>query len=143
MLNPEKKKVLILCTGNSCRSQMAEGIGKHFYSDSFDIFSAGTHPSFVHPVAIAVMAEIGIDISANRSKSVDEFSGQAFDFIMTVCGKADQNCPFFPGIAKRIHWGFDDPAHAIGSEEEVKNEFRKVRDAISVKFQSDWLETLQ
>lgn len=137
-----KKRVLILCTGNSCRSQMAEGISKHFFSDSHDIFSAGTQPSCVHPIAIAVMKEIGIDISTYRSKSVDEFKEELFDFVITVCGKADQNCPIFQGPSTRIHWSFNDPAHATGNEETIKNEFRKVRDAIFKKFKTDWMKTL-
>ncbi len=138
MLEVEKKRLLILCTGNSCRSQMAEGISRHFYSDFFDVFSAGIHPSFVHPVAIAVMGEIGIDISNHRSKSVSELTGHGFDCVMTVCGKADQNCPVFLGKSKRIHWGFDDPAQFTGNSDEILNEFRRIRDAIVLKFRMDW-----
>lgn len=143
MLEFKKKNVLILCTGNSCRSQMAEGIAKYFYSDAYDVVSAGTQPSYVHPHAITVMKEIGINISQNRSKSVHEFDNQLFDFIITVCSHADQNCPIFPGPARKIHWGFEDPAYAEGSLEDVLQQFRVVRDAIVQKFQSDWRKTLQ
>lgn len=143
MLELKKKKVLILCTGNSCRSQMAEGIAKHFYSDTYDIVSAGTQPSYVHPHAITVMKEIGIDISQNHSKSMLEFDNQLFDFIITVCSHADQNCPIIPGPAQKIYWGFEDPAQAEGSLEEILQQFRTVRDTIIKKFQSDWIKTLQ
>ena len=143
MLTHEKKKVLILCTGNSCRSQMAEGIANHLYSDDFEMISAGTVASYVHPHAITVMNEIGIDISKYQSKSVNKFLGQPIDFIITVCSNADQNCPIFPGPAKRIHWGFSDPAHAQCNLEEVLQQFRIVRDAIVEKFQKEWIQTLQ
>lgn len=143
MLTNKKKKVLILCTGNSCRSQMAEGIARHLYSAAYDSVSAGTQPSYVHPHAITVMAEIGIDISTYRSKSVTAFLGQPMDFIVTVCGNADQNCPVFPGPAKRIHWGFDDPAHATGDLAAVLQQFRAVRDAIMERFRAEWLQTLR
>ena len=126
----DKKRVLILCTGNSARSQMAEGLLRHIAGDRFDVFSAGTIASFVRPQAIEVMQEIGIDISSHRSKSVDVFTGQEFDCVITVCDSAKQNCPVFPGKTKRIHWSFDDPAEAIGSDEEVMAVFRRVRDEI-------------
>jgi arsenate reductase len=123
-------RVLFLCTGNSCRSQMAEGLLRYFGNDKFEVYSAGLNPSFVHPLAIKVMAEIGIDISNHRSKSVAEFLGQTFDYVITVCDKAKESCPNFPGEMKKIHWSFEDPAEASGTEEERLKVFRKVRDKI-------------
>ena len=129
-----KRKVLILCTGNSCRSQMAEGILRHYGNDRFEVFSAGTIPSQANPVAIRVMKEIGIDISGHRSKHVDEFKGQSFDYVITVCDNAKESCPFFPGNTKRLHWEFPDPPHDKEITEGVIEEFRKVRDMIHQKF---------
>ncbi len=129
-----KERVLILCTGNSARSQMAEGLLRHFAGGRFDVESAGTVASFVRPQAIAVMAELGIDITGHRSKCLDEFIETPFDFVITVCDNANETCPLFPGRAKRIHWSFDDPASVTGSDEEVLNEFRRIRDEISMKF---------
>lgn len=126
----DKKRVLILCTGNSARSQMAEGLFRHEGDDEFEVFSAGTKPSAVRPEAIAVMDEIGIDISGHRSKSADEFIGKQLDYIITVCDNARESCPVFPGTTKRLHWPFEDPAAVNGSEEERKTAFRKVRDQI-------------
>ncbi|MFN3135161.1 MAG: arsenate reductase ArsC [Candidatus Kryptonium sp.] len=123
-------RVLFLCTGNSCRSQMAEGLLRHFGNNKFEVFSAGTHPSFVHPLAIEAMKEIGIDISNHRSKHVSEFLGQNFDYVITVCDKAKESCPTFPGQVKRIHWSFEDPAEATGTKEERMKVFRRVRDEI-------------
>jgi arsenate reductase len=132
---PHKPSVLILCTGNSCRSHMAEGILRHLGSDLFDVHSAGSKPAgYVHPKAIAAMKEIGIDISGQNSKHMSEFLQQKIDTIITVCGKADQACPMFPGQVNRYHWGFDDPAHATGTEEEIMNAFRQVRDRIRLVF---------
>ncbi len=127
----DKERVLILCTGNSARSQMAEGLLRHIAGDRFDVESAGTIASFVRPQAIAVMAEIGIDISGRRSKCLDEFLGTPFDYVITVCDNANQSCPVFPGKAVRIHWGFDDPAAVEGTDEEKLATFRRVRDEIS------------
>ncbi len=129
-----KKRVLILCTGNSCRSQMAEGILRYYGGDQFEVFSAGTFPSYVDPVAIQVMAEIGIDISAHRSKHVSEFAGQSFDYVITVCDNARESCPVFSGAAKKIHWSFPDPPHDQPVSEKVLGSFRKVRDQILEKF---------
>ncbi len=129
---PEKaKRVLILCTGNSARSQMAEGLLRQDGGDRFKVFSAGTRPSFVRPEAIQAMAEIGIDISDHRSKSVDEFFGQEFDYVITVCDHANEVCPVFPGKTKRIHHGFEDPP-APGAVDEATTlaVFRRVRDEI-------------
>jgi arsenate reductase len=126
----DKKRVLILCTGNSARSQMAEGLLRNEVGDRFEVFSAGTKPSIVRPEAISVMNEIGIDISGHRSKSVDEFNGEQLDYVITVCDNAKESCPIFPGTTKRLHWPFEDPASVQGSEEERKAAFRKVRDQI-------------
>jgi arsenate reductase len=125
-----KPRVLILCTGNSARSQMAEGLLRHEGGGRFEVFSAGTRPSQVRPEAIAVMAEIGLDISRQRSKSVDEFVGKDLDFVITVCDNAKETCPVFPGSVKRLHWPFEDPAAVEGSEEVRKAAFRRVRDRI-------------
>jgi arsenate reductase len=130
-----KPAVLILCTGNSCRSHLAEGILRHVAGDLFEVYSAGSNPAgHVHPKAVAVMKEIGIDISAHTSKHMNQFLDQKIDTVITVCGKADQDCPMFPGQVNRYHWGFDDPAHAQGAEEEVLNVFRRVRDQIRLVF---------
>ena len=125
-----KKRVLILCTGNSARSQMAEGLLRHIAGDKFEVESAGIIPNFVRPQAIAAMAEIGIDISGHRSKCLDEFLDQSFDYVITVCDNANQTCPVFPGNAVRIHWSFDDPAEATGTESEKTAIFARVRDEI-------------
>lgn len=127
---PDKKRVLILCTGNSARSQMAEGLLRHEAADRFDVFSAGTRPAQVRPEAIAVMRELGIDISGHRSKSVNEFAGQPFDYVLTVCDNARESCPVFPGAAVRIHRSFEDPAAVEGSEDERLTAFRRVRDEL-------------
>ena len=125
-----KKRILVLCTGNSARSQMGEGLFRAEGGDGFDIFGAGTKPGSVRPEAIAVMKEIGIDISSHRSKSVDEFSGQSFDYVVTVCDNARDSCPVFPAGTARIHWSFEDPAAVEGSEAERNSAFRRIRDLI-------------
>ena len=125
-----KSKVLILCTGNSARSQMAEGLLRHEAAGRFEVESAGVKPSRVRPEAIRVMREIGIDISGRRSKSLDEFTGREFDYVITVCDNANQRCPVFPGQTKRIHWSFEDPAAVQGDETARLTEFRRVRDQI-------------
>jgi arsenate reductase len=131
----KKPVVLILCTGNSCRSHMAEGILKRAVGDSMEVHSAGSKPAgYVHPKAIEVLGEIGIDISGHHSKHMNEFSSRPVDTVITVCGNADQACPMFPGQVNRYHWGFDDPAHATGTEEEILKEFRRVRDEINLVF---------
>lgn len=131
-----KKRVLILCTGNSARSQMAEGLLRHGGgADKFAVESAGVISSFVRPQAIEAMKEIGIDITGHRSKSVEEFTGQEFDFVITVCDNAKESCPVFPGKTERIHWSFDDPAEAEGSNEEKLEVFRRVRDEIRTRLQ--------
>jgi arsenate reductase (thioredoxin) len=131
-----KKHVLILCTGNSARSQMAEGLLAHDAADRFEVESAGTKPGRVRPEAIAVMKELGIDISDHRSKHVDEFQGQHFDYVLTVCDNAKESCPYFPGESKRLHQAFDDPAAYEGTEEERLNVFRRVRNELR-----DYLKT--
>jgi len=125
-----KKRVLFLCTGNSARSQMAEGLLRHEAGDRFEVCSAGTNPTLVRPEAMAVMSELGIDISNQWSKSVDEFTGREFDYVITVCDNANERCPVFPGKALRLHWSFEDPAAASGSFEERKSAFRRIRDQI-------------
>ena len=112
---------------------MAEGLLRHEAGDRFDVFSAGTHPTQVRPEAVAAMHEIGIDITRHRSKSIDEFAGQEFDYVITVCDHANQTCPVFPGHARRLHWSFEDPAAAPGSEEQRKAVFRRVRDEIRAR----------
>lgn len=128
-----KKSVLILCTGNSARSQMAEGLLRHDAGDRFKVASAGVDPSQVRPLAIRAMNELGIDISDHRSKSIDEFEGQHFDYVITVCDNANQQCPVFPGNTKRIHWSIEDPAAVAGSEEDQMNVYRRVRDRLRDK----------
>jgi arsenate reductase (thioredoxin) len=124
-----KRSVLILCTGNSCRSQMAEGLLRAAAGDSIEVYSAGVKPAGrVHPRAIATLAEIGIDISGQASKHVDQFLGKPITTVITVCGNADEACPTFPGKVIRHHWGFTDPAHVKGTEEQITAEFCKVRD---------------
>lgn len=127
----EKERILILCTGNSARSQMAEGLLRHSGGDRFEVFSAGTDPGRVRSEAVEVMREIGIDISAHRSKSVDEFAGQEFDYVITVCDNANERCPVFPGRANRIHRSFEDPPPpGVGDEGSRLATFRRVRDEI-------------
>ena len=129
----DMNRVLILCTGNSARSQMAEGLLRHEAGDRFEVCSAGTKPSQIRPEAIAVMKEIDIDISGHRSKSVDEFTGHEFDFIITVCDNARESCPVFPGGAQRLHWPFDDPAAVQGTEGERLAAFREIRDRMRAR----------
>ena len=132
-----KPLVLILCTGNSCRSHLAEGILHAAVGDTLRVASAGSKPAgYVHPLAIKAMAEIGIDISQHRSKHLEEFLEQDVETVITVCGNADQACPMFPGQVNRHHWGFDDPAHASGTEEEQMAVFRRVRDEIRRVFEA-------
>ena len=134
----EKKWVLILCTGNSARSQMAEGLLRHDGGGRFEVESAGTRPSGVRAEAVEAMREIGVDISAHRSKSVDEFEGQDFDYVITVCDNAKENCPVFPSKTERVHWSFDDPAAAHGGDAERLAVFRRVRDEIRGRLR-EWL----
>ena len=132
-----KPKVLILCTGNSCRSHMAEGILRNAASELIEVASAGSNPSgYVHPKAIAVLDEIGIDISSHTSKHMNDFLDQDVHTVITLCGNADQECPTYPGQFHRHHWGFEDPAHAEGSEDEIMEVFRKVRNEIKLVFEA-------
>jgi len=131
-----KKRVLFLCTANSCRSQMAEGIINHFFGDKITAFSAGTQASFVNPMAIAAMKEIGIDISGQRSKNLSEFDGQRFAYVITLCGSANETCPLYIGGVKKMHVGFDDPAAATGGKEDIQGVFRRVRDEMKEKLTS-------
>ena len=136
-MNTIKPAVLILCTGNSCRSHLAEGFLRHAAGDLLVVHSAGSNPSgYVHPKAIQVMNEIGIDISGHSSKHMNEFLDRKVETVITVCGNADQACPMFPGRVNRYHWGFDDPAHATGTDEEKLTVFRRVRDEIQRVFQA-------
>ncbi|MDH7528942.1 arsenate reductase ArsC [Ignavibacteria bacterium 4148-Me] len=130
-----KKKILILCTGNSCRSQMAEGFLKSFDSE-LEVYSAGTKPAEkINPKAVQVMKEVGIDISNNYPKDVEQFINQSFDFVITVCDNAKETCPVFIGkVGKQLHIGFEDPAEATGTEDEILSVFRKVRDEIKEEF---------
>lgn len=126
------KNILVLCTGNSCRSQIAEGYLTHFANGNAEVYSAGIETHGVNPKAIAVMKEDGIDISGHTSNNADEYKGISFDYVITVCDNANENCPFFASQAQRFHYNFPDPAKAQGTEEEVMQEFRKVRDRIKM-----------
>lgn len=139
-----KSRILILCTGNSCRSQMAEGLLKSF-DPNLEVFSAGTKPAGnVHPKAIIVMGETGIDISGNLPKPVDQFINEPFDFVITVCGNAKESCPVFIGdVKKHLHIGFEDPAEATGTEEEILNEFRNIREQIKKDFYDFYIKELK
>lgn len=126
-----KKRVLFLCTHNSARSQMAEGLLRNMAGDQFDVFSAGTEETRVHPLALEAMREIGIDISGHRSKKLDEFNGQHFDYVITVCDRANETCPIFPSDTQRIHWSFEDPSAGTGTETQRLRIFRNVREGIT------------
>jgi len=129
----DRKRVLILCTGNSARSQMAEGLLRHDGGGRFEVESAGVEPSSVRPQAVEAMREVGVDISGHRSKSVEEFAGREFDYVITVCDNANERCPVFPGNTRRLHWSFEDPAAAEGEEAERLAVFRRVRDEIRAR----------
>ncbi|HUS09674.1 MAG TPA: arsenate reductase ArsC [Pyrinomonadaceae bacterium] len=128
-----RKRVLILCTGNSARSQMAEGLLRDMAGDKFEVASAGVSPTHVRPEAIEVMGELGIDISGHRSKSVEEFTGQEFNYVITVCDHANQQCPMFPGKTERIHWSIGDPAAATGDQNGKLTAFRRARDELRAR----------
>ncbi len=140
----DKLKVLFLCTGNSARSQMAEGFLREIGDDAFEAFSAGLDPRGIHPLTIKVMGEEGIDLKSHRSKHLNEYMGKMhFSYVITVCGKADRNCPaVFPGSGKRIHWDFDDPSAFAGSDEEKIARFREVRDKIKERIIL-WLDEIR
>ncbi|HQP32088.1 MAG TPA: arsenate reductase ArsC [Deltaproteobacteria bacterium] len=138
-----KPNVLFLCTGNSARSQMAEAFARHYAGDALEAYSAGLEPKGLHPMTIKVMEEIGIDMRAHTSKPLSDFLGKIhFSYLITVCGQADKNCPaVFPGMGRRLHWGFEDPAAATGSEEERLQKFREIRDQIQERVRT-WLHEL-
>jgi arsenate reductase len=135
-------RVLILCTGNSARSQMAEGLLRFDGGERFQVESAGVEPTSVRTEAIEVMREIGVDISGHRSKSIEEFTGREFDYVITICDNANERCPVFPGNVKRIHWSFEDPAAAIGDEGKRLNVFRRVRDEIRERLRRSLIDPL-
>ena len=130
---PQEKRVLFLCTGNSCRSQMADGIINHDFTGRIEAYSAGTEPNGLNQKAVQVMAEIGIDISTNSSDRLSKYEDQKFDYVITLCGDANDKCPLFVGGVERIHIGFDDPPRATGSDEQVMAVYRRVRDEIRTK----------
>jgi arsenate reductase len=134
----DKRRVLFLCTHNSARSQMAEGLLRAMAGDRFDVASAGTEATHVRPLAIRAMAEIGIDVSRQTSKTLDRFVHEPWDFVITVCDSANESCPVFPAAAKRLHWSFPDPSRATGSEDQQLRVFRDVRDAIKTRLE-EWL----
>ena len=137
MSGDDRKKVIFICTHNSARSQMAEGILKNLYGDRFEVYSAGTEPSRVNPYAIRAMEEIGVDISGHSSKAIEKFLGKEFDYVITLCGEAGEVCPAFPGgDINRLHRGFPDPSQFRGKDEEILAGFRTVRDEIRT-----WLES--
>src|SRR5918992_1289569 len=125
-----KTKILFLCTHNSARSQMAEGLLRHLAGARFEVYSAGTEATSVRPEAIAAMAELGVDISGQESETLDRYLGEPFDYVVTVCNDANEACPVFPGAKRRLHWSFRDPSRAAGSDEERFEVFRKVRDEL-------------
>lgn len=125
-----KKRILVLCTGNSCRSQMVEGYLRHFAGDKADVYSAGVETHGVNPMAVVIMKEDGIDISGHTSDHVDQYRDVSFDFVITVCDNAREQCPFFAGTAVQLHHNFTDPARATGTEEEIRKQFRKTRKEI-------------
>ena len=140
MTNQEKKNVLFLCTGNSCRSQIAEAWLRKLGGEQFNVFSAGLEPHGVNPNTVKVMEETGFEMSEHRSKHLDEYIGKVdFDYLITVCGNADERCPAFPGMGTRLHWPFEDPAAFEGSEEAKIAFFRTVRDQIKGRIEG-WLE---
>ena len=139
---PEKKKILILCTGNSARSQLAEGLLKHICENVYDVYSAGTKPSLVRPEAIKVLAEINVDISGNRSKSIDEFADENIDYVLTVCDNAKENCPYFPAKTRLVHHSFRDPAIIEGDEDTRLKAFRQTRDEIYKYLENDFVKII-
>ena len=126
----DKKKVIFICTGNACRSQMAEGLLRHMAGNKFKVYSAGSHPSRLHPASVAVMAEWNIDIAHHTSEPINDYLETGIDIVITVCDNAKQICPTFPGNVKRIHWGLDDPYHGGGAEPEDLLPYREIRDEL-------------
>jgi arsenate reductase (thioredoxin) len=138
---PQRSRVLFLCTHNSARSQMAEGLLRHVAGDRFEVMSAGTEATRVRPLAIRAMEEIGIDISSQESKTLDRYLEESFDYVITVCDDANEACPFFPGAQSRLHWSFEDPSRVEGPEEERLAIFRSVRDRIRERIEDDLVAT--
>jgi len=137
-----KAKVLFLCTGNSARSQMAEAFLCRYAGDRFEVYSAGLEPKGINPYTVRVMEELGLSLEEHRSKPLTDYVGKVdFDYLITVCSDADEGCPFFPGMGQRMHWGFEDPAAFVGSEQETLAKFREVRDQIDVRIKR-WLAEL-
>ncbi len=132
-----RRRVLFLCTHNSARSQMAEGILRHLAGDRFEVYSAGTEATFVRPEAVSAMAELGIDISGQESETLDRYLREPFDHVVTVCDDANEACPVFPGAKNRLHWSFRDPSRATGSDEERLGAFREVRDEILARVEKE------
>ena len=133
----EKTKVLFLCTHNSARSQMAEGLLRHLAGDLFEVMSAGTEATHVRPLAVRAMQELAIDISGQESKTLERYLGEPFDYVVTVCDEANEACPVFPGAKRRLHWSFKDPSQATGGEEERLRAFRTVRDEIKERIEGE------
>lgn len=139
----DKPRVLFLCTGNSCRSQMAEAFLRLYGGEDFEVYSAGLDPKPIHPMTIRVMEEIGYDMSSHYSKTLDKFLGKVhFSYLITVCSNAEERCPVFPGMGQRLHWPFEDPAAFIGTPEETMAKFRDVRDQIAARVR-EWVETMR
>jgi arsenate reductase (thioredoxin) len=136
---PARRRVLFLCTHNSARSQMAEGLLRAYAGERFEVASAGTEQTRVNPLAVRAMDELGIDIGGHESKTVDRFLGEPWDFVVTVCDSANEACPVFPGATRRVHWSLDDPSRATGSDEERLATFRRVRDEIAARLRA-WLD---
>jgi arsenate reductase len=134
-----KQRVLFICTHNSARSQMAEGLLRYLGGERFEVFSAGTEATHVRPLAIRAMAELGIDISGQQSKTLDRYLGESFDDVITVCDTANETCPIFPGAKQRRHWSFEDPSRATGSEDEQMAVYRRVRDEIRARIEKELL----
>ncbi len=133
----KKSRILFLCTHNSARSQMAEGLLRHLAGDRFEVHSAGTEATSVRPEAVRVMAEVGVDISSQESKTLERYLGESFEYVVTVCDDANEACPVFPGARNRLHWSFEDPSRATGTDEERLEVFRKVRDRIRERIEEE------
>jgi arsenate reductase (thioredoxin) len=142
MADPQRRtRVLFLCTHNSARSQMAEGLLRHLAGDRFEAFSAGTEATHVRPLAVRAMNEVGVDISGQESETLDRYLREPFDYVITVCDEANEACPFFPGASERLHWSFPDPSKAQGNEEERLGLFRRVRDDIEGRIRRELIRT--
>src|SRR5215213_6190981 len=142
-MTENKPRVLFQCTHNSARSQMAEGMLRNLAEGRFEVMSAGTEATHVKPQAMKVMDEIGVDISGQESKTLERYLGEPFDYVITVCDEANETCPFFPGATNRLHWSFEDPSRAEGSEEERLAVFRSVRDRIRERIEADLVATVE